>query len=135
MDSIEYHRSYLPIAQLSGPVTEDLADRMLGHEIEVDLHGVVVAAGTITDVCISGTGRLMAVVESGGRMCTLCRHIYDEQTELTQLRRAMPRDTPPTEADLAAEQHIQPWSPVCHDWKACRQRVIDNTGGGGKANP
>jgi hypothetical protein len=120
----EHHRSYLPVGKVDGPVGEDIASGLLGHHMEITLHGEVIAAGTITDVC-DADAHLMVTIESGGRMCAACRHVYDDTDAATQLVRAQvfaEQAAKPYPAWAAVYRGLRPWSPACRDWAACEQR-------------
>jgi hypothetical protein len=117
-----YQRSYLPLGDLDGPVPDCAVDLLLGNEIEITIGGATFSRGTVTDIHAQ-SGKMIVVVESGGRSCAICRHIYPE-TDAAQLVSASSFTGKVRALRPKSFAGVGPWSPVCLDWSACERRVL-----------
>lgn len=113
-------------APARGPLTSEDAEALIGSEMSVSLHDVVVAGGTITDCRPDPDGRhLLITVESGGRRCPACGHIYREDeadnrmASIATLRQGWVGRYP---AGLAVYTDLPSWVRVCTAWAECEHR-------------
>ncbi len=117
-----YGRSFVPMDELTSPLTEDAARALLGRGLDASLHGTQIAAGTITDVR-EANGNLMVILEENGRYCVLCQHVYPmHQTDQLVAAGEFHADfTIPYATWVATYKDLRPWAPVCQDWASCEK--------------
>jgi hypothetical protein len=122
MTGVNYQRRYLPLGDLDGPVPACTVNLLLGNEIEIAIGGIPFSRGTVTDVH-GRSGKLMVVVETGGRGCAICRHVYPED-DAAQLVSASSFTGKVRALRPKSFAQLEPWAPVCLDWSACERRVL-----------
>lgn len=123
-----YSRStYVWRNEMMRPLDDEDAQLMLGAELSVSIHGTVRSSGIITDAKIVDDGeRLQVTIESGGRFCAACYHVYDEpaaQTALVPLGELL--DVPLF--DRRMYSHLTVWTRICRDSAACWRRQVESS--------
>jgi len=110
------------------PGNQRLAAAIMGHEITASMGAVDMATGVVTDCRMADDGdSLWVTLESGGRACGACRHVYPEADAATEL---CPASTFREDANknvpwALVHQDLPDWTPVCLNWETCHRRQTD----------
>jgi hypothetical protein len=127
-----YSRAVLQLGNETGRALVDADARgLLGSEMDVELHGAVVASGTVTNAVIVD-GKMCVTIETNGRSCAACGYIY---TDLELDRAHVPPLGPvgqltevmPTFFSRDDYSTLPDWAPVCTEPVECRRRLADDT--------
>lgn len=110
------------------PLTDADAAGLLGAELNVSIGGTVLGEGTVTNAKVVDDGaNLWVTVESNGRSCCSCGHVYPQDQIGSGLRTvASLRES--TGGELRGDQrraqcqHRPDWTLVCADAYACENR-------------
>lgn len=126
MTVTDYQRSAFRIPG-SRPLTDADAGEMIGNELTVSLHDVVLCTGMVTSARVVDEGaNLWVVVESGGRSCVACMHVYPDDQVGEGLRTVASVRTANggalSEPQRAQCEHRPGWVLVCSDADACQSR-------------
>jgi hypothetical protein len=123
-----YRRSSFRIPG-AGDLANEAAQDLIGNELNVRMHDVELANGTITDCrVIDGGANLWVTIEYGGRACAACRNVYTEDEAPAELV------TAGTFREEAGRQFatwalvyrdLPSWAPVCREWATCERIRMD----------
>lgn len=126
MTMADYQRSAFRIPGV-GTLTDADAAEMIGNELTISLHDVVLCTGMVTSVKVVDEGaNLWVVVESGGRSCVACTHVYPDDQVGDGLR-TVASVRAAVGGQLSGPQRAQckyrpGWVLVCSDTDACEDR-------------
>lgn len=118
--------TYYLANQSDQPLREQDVEDFLEAQLSVSLHDRAISSGIVTDVRIVDEGRrLQLTVESSGRRCLACGHVYTTEQAATALG---PRPAGDALAPFAGALYadVPRWGRVCVDPVRCWNASVNN---------